>query len=41
MSDVLGGMAGSNKRYYDFIKPAHNETRTPEEIIQNIKNKIV
>lgn len=38
VTDVLKGLINTNERYYDWItRPRKVETRTAEEIIDNIK----
>jgi len=40
MTDTLMGLAGGKKRYIDLFKIKPKETRSSEEIIQSIKDKI-
>lgn len=42
VTDALKAIGGFNKRYYDLInyEPPKEETRTPEEIIANIRRKL-
>lgn len=42
VTDALKAIGGLDKRYYDIIefKPPIEETRTPEEIIANIRGKL-
>ena len=40
VTDVLKILSGVNERYYDFVKPAPEETRSADEIIQGITDKL-
>lgn len=41
VTDALKVLGHLDRRYYDMIQPSKVETRTAEEIIDSITNKIV
>lgn len=41
VTDSLKLIGRIDQRYYDFIKPEPVETRTADEIISNIKGKLI
>lgn len=41
VTDSLKIIGRIDQRYYDFIRPAKVETRTADEIISNIKEKLM
>ena len=41
VTDALKIIGRIDQRYYDFIKPRVVETRTADEIISNIKEKLI